>query len=87
MIFGGTLESTTKLFAHDCIIYRKIVNDNDIDTLQIDLDRLGEWVVENVMKINPGQGEAVSFTRARVKDNYVIFGRIKEFRKRAAADV
>ena len=61
--------------------------DNDIDTLQIDLDRLGEWVVENVMKINPGQGKALSFTRARVKGplNYIL-GTI-EFRQQAAANI
>jgi hypothetical protein len=28
----------------------------------------GEWAVENEMKINPGKNEAVSFTRARVKE-------------------
>jgi len=51
------------------------MNDSDIDTLQIDVDRLGEWAVENLIKINPGKSKAVSFTRAQVKDplNY-IFG-------------
>ena len=33
-----------------------------------DLDRLGEWAVENAMKINPSKSKAVRFTRARVKD-------------------
>jgi len=28
----------------------------------------GEWVVENKMKINPGESKAVSFTKARVKE-------------------
>jgi hypothetical protein len=36
--------------------------------LQKDLDRPGEWAVENAMKINPSKGKAVRFTRARVKD-------------------
>jgi hypothetical protein len=36
--------------------------------LQIDLDRLGEYAVENAMKIKQGKSKAVSFTRARVKD-------------------
>jgi hypothetical protein len=58
------MDSTIKLFADDCVIYRKIMNDSDVYTLQVDLDRLGEWAVENAMKINP----ALSFTRARVKD-------------------
>jgi hypothetical protein len=38
-----------------------------IDNLQTDLNRLGEWVVENEMKINPGKSKAVSFTKARMK--------------------
>ena len=36
--------------------------------MQKDLDRLGEWAVENAMKINPVKCKAVHFTRARVKD-------------------
>ena len=68
------LESNIKLFADDSIINRKIMNDSNIDTLQIDLDRLGEWLVENAMKINPGKSKAVSFMRAQVKDplNYIF---------------
>jgi hypothetical protein len=42
--------------------------------LQIDLNGLGEWAVENAMQINPSKSEAVSFTRARVKEplNYSL---------------
>ena len=38
--------------------------------------RLGEWAVENSMKINPSKSKAVRFTRARLKDslNYSIMG-------------
>jgi hypothetical protein len=36
--------------------------------LQKDLGRLGEWAVENAMKISPSKSKAVSFTRARVND-------------------
>ena len=35
--------STIKLFADDCVIYRKIFNNEDIENLQKVLDRLGEW--------------------------------------------
>jgi hypothetical protein len=35
------LEATIELFTDNCIIYKKVTNDNDIDTLKIDLDRLG----------------------------------------------
>jgi hypothetical protein len=38
------------------------------------VDRLGEWTVENAMKINPSRSKAIRFTRARVKDplNYSL---------------
>jgi hypothetical protein len=45
------------------------MNDSDIEKLQRDLDRLGEWAVENAVKINQGKSKAVSFTRARVTDS------------------
>jgi len=47
------IESTIRLFADDCVLNRKIINKEDIEKLQKDLDKLGEWAVENAMKINP----------------------------------
>jgi len=44
------MESTIRLFADDCVIYRKIIYNADIEKLQKDLDRLGEWAIENAMK-------------------------------------
>ena len=61
-------EPTIILFADDCVMHRKTVNNNDLENLQIDLGRLGDWAVENGMKIKPGKSIAVSFVRARVKD-------------------
>jgi hypothetical protein len=68
------MESTIRLFADDCIIYRKIINNEDGKILQKDLDRLEEWAVENLIKINPSRSKVVRFTRARVKDplNYSL---------------
>ena len=60
-------ESNKRLFADDCIIYWKIMDSSDTDKLQTELDRLGEWAVQNKMKINPGKSKTVSFTKARVK--------------------
>jgi len=60
--------SNIRLFAYDCIMYRRIIDNSYIDKLQTDLNRLGEWVVENQMKINPVKSKAVSFTKARVKE-------------------
>jgi hypothetical protein len=47
---------------------------SDVEKLQADLDRLGDWAVENEMKINPNKSKALSFTKARVKDplNYSL---------------
>jgi len=69
-------ESKIKLFADDCITYRKILNIKDVEILQADLDRVGEWVELNDMIINPNKSKALRFTRARMKDplNYSLRG-------------
>ena len=48
-------ESNIWLFADDCITYRKITDSSDIDKLQMDLNRLGEWAVEKKRKIKSRQ--------------------------------
>jgi hypothetical protein len=35
------MESTIRLFAHDCVTYRKIINNADMGKLQKGLDKLG----------------------------------------------
>jgi Reverse transcriptase (RNA-dependent DNA polymerase). len=70
-------ESTIRLFADAYVKYKKIVNNNDVEKLQIDLGRLREWMVENGVKIKPGKSKAVSFTRAQVKDLLIIHYRTK----------
>jgi hypothetical protein len=62
------MESTIRLFFFVCVIYKKIINHEDVGKLQKDINRLGGWAVENAMKINPSKSKAVRFTRARVKD-------------------
>ena len=41
------IKSKIRLFADDCIIYTKIFNINDVEKLQTDLDRLGDWAEGN----------------------------------------
>jgi hypothetical protein len=67
-------ESTIRLFADDCIIYRTIVNNKHVEKLQIHLNRLGEWAVENAMEINPTKSKAINFTRTRMNEplNYSL---------------
>jgi hypothetical protein len=45
-----------------------------MEKLQTHLDRLGEWAVENEIKMNPNKSKAIRFTRARGKDqlNYSL---------------
>ena len=68
LLFIVFVSDIWSLLADDCIIYRKIANKKGISNLQKDLDTLGEWAVENGMKINPGKSKAIRFTRARVKN-------------------
>jgi hypothetical protein len=49
------IQSNIRLYADDCILYTKILDVKDIEKLKTDLDRLGEWAVENGMKINPNK--------------------------------
>ena len=61
-------ESTVSFFADDCIIYKEIINKDNIEKMKTCMDRLGEWAAENAMKINPSKCDAVRFMRTRVKD-------------------
>jgi len=62
------IELKIRVFADDCIIYRKIFNISNVEKLQTVLDRLGDYTEGNEMKINPNKTKALSFTRARVKN-------------------
>ena len=70
------IESNIRLFVDDCVIYRKILTKDDMKKLQRDMVRLGEWSVENRMKINPSKSKAICFMRARTKVplNYYLLG-------------
>jgi len=67
-------ESTIRLFADDCVIYRKIINKENHGRIAERSGQAGGWTVENAIKINPINSKAVRFTRTRVKDplNYSI---------------
>jgi len=75
MIFGGIWNQLLDFFLMT-VINRKIINNADMEKFQKDLDMLGEWAVENAMKINPSKSKAIRFTSARVKValNYSLLG-------------
>jgi hypothetical protein len=58
------IESKIRLFTVDCKIYRKILNNYDVEKLQTVLYRLEDWVVENESKINSYKSKALIFMRA-----------------------
>ena len=58
MNVSRNFDSRIRLFADDCIIYKKITNENNVKNLQKDLDSLGEWAVGNGLEINCGKSKA-----------------------------
>ena len=81
------IESKIRLFADDCIVYRKTVNNYDVEKLQTDLDRLGDWALENEMEINPSKSKSISFTTARIKTLLITPLGTKKFLRIAVANV
>jgi hypothetical protein len=73
MTFGEILSQLID-FLH-MTVYRTIINNKDMEKLQIGLNRVGEWAIENAMIINPAKSKAVCFTRARVMEplNYSLW--------------
>jgi len=65
---GRHIDLCIRLFADECIIYRKITTKNDVEKLRKDLNTLGKWAAENGMKINPGKRTAIRLMRAQVKN-------------------
>ncbi|MCG8078128.1 MAG: reverse transcriptase family protein, partial [Candidatus Thiodiazotropha taylori] len=57
--------STTRLFADDSLLYRKIRSTQDAQALQDDLDRLQKWEEDWLMSFNPSKCEVVRITRKR----------------------
>jgi hypothetical protein len=47
---------------------RYLSDRSDTDKFKRDLNKSGEWALENEMKINPGKSKAVRFTKAGVKE-------------------
>jgi hypothetical protein len=79
------IESTVRLFADDCIIFRKTVNNKYIEKLQVDLKRLGKWVVEHAMEINLTKSKAASREPVWGNRQIIRYGK-KYFRKRAVVN-
>jgi hypothetical protein len=58
----GEMGLIITLFADDCIIYKKIIDNKGMKKSKIDENSLGEWAFENEIKINPTKSKAICFT-------------------------
>ena len=69
-------KSTTRLFADDSLLYRKIKSESNSSTLQEDLQKLEEWEHDWQMSFNPSKCEVLRITRKRnpIITNYVLHG-------------
>ncbi|KAK3092025.1 hypothetical protein FSP39_024520 [Pinctada imbricata] len=72
----AAVKSTARLFADDCLLYRKIKSDEDRRTLQQDLDNLQRWEDQWLMRFNPDKCEVLQVTTRRcpIQSTYTIHG-------------
>ena len=75
-VLGLNLNSTTRLFADDTMIYMTIKSDRDAKLLQDDLDTLSRWENKWMMEFHPGKCEVISITRKKkpIHYNYTLHG-------------
>ena len=59
------INSRTRLFADDCILYRQISSENDQQLLQENLDRLATWEKTCGMEFHPQKWSVMRISRAR----------------------
>ena len=74
--------STTKLFADDCLLFRKIANTNDNKLLQKDLSALEDWEKLWQMDFNPGKCNVIRISPSKLKKiietNYILHNQVLE---------
>ena len=70
------VNSTSRLFADDCMLYRTINSEADTKTLQEDLDNLQGWERDWMMSFNPDKCEVIRITNKRriINSQYTIHG-------------
>ena len=58
-------ESTARLFADDCVLYRRIKSDEDAHTLQKDFNGLQRWEKDWLMEFHPQKCQVMHITNKR----------------------
>ena len=74
------LKLKIRLFADDCILYRRIKNQNDCTILHDDLNSLTEWEKKWGMAFHPEKCSATRVSRSRnpISSNYSLKGHTLE---------
>ena len=77
---GCTKNSTTRLFADDCVLYKRIASHHDTKLLQEDLDALQDWEHTWHMQFHPSKCQVLRVTKKRkpITSSYNIHGTILE---------
>lgn len=77
---SDNLQSSCKLYADDCVIYRVINNQSDACALQNDLDKLCEWSNKWQLYFNTEKCKVMHVTRKRNPYiyKYYMYGKLLE---------
>jgi hypothetical protein len=71
------VSSKVRLFSDDCLLYREINNENDQNTLQIDLQHLEKWATNWGMRFNAKQCYMLSL-RKKIQGSFKLDGHTLE---------
>jgi len=73
-------ESTARLSADDCILYKKITSVDDANLLQRDLEALQRWEKDGLVKFHPHKCQVLHITNRRspLPEPYNIHGHVLE---------
>ena len=73
---GEDTSCTTRLFADDALIYKKIQSQTDVDSLQADLNTMVDWSYRWQMSFNPKKCSLLRVTKKRkiIQHTYSMMG-------------
>ena len=73
-LLNNIMDSSIRLFADDCVLYREMKNENDSQELQKDLNSLMKWKYDWQMHFNPQKCFVMRLTHARhlTRFNYIL---------------
>lgn len=64
------ISSSIRLFADDCVLYRRIAHRTDHEIIQSDLHQIESWCSNSLMKLNISKCKVMQISRKRSNSNY-----------------